>query len=116
MSITCFIAISLRFNESPEYMFYTLSLHDALPISTCPSKRLSSTTWPRSSRSSSVRDCGLAASRNGLSVVRSEEHTYELQSRFDLVCRLLLEKKNRLDRGRLAPLLWRYLPEARRYN
>src|SRR5437868_10811233 len=28
------------------------------------------------------------------SVVRSEEHTSELQSRFDLVCRLLLEKKN----------------------
>src|SRR5207249_9970813 len=28
--------------------------------------------------------------------VRSEEHTSELQSRFDLVCRLLLEKKNRL--------------------
>src|SRR5699024_12704598 len=29
--------------------------------------------------------------------VRSEEHTSELQSRFDLVCRLLLEKKNRRD-------------------
>src|SRR5437868_4394287 len=28
---------------------------------------------------------------------RSEEHTSELQSRFDLVCRLLLEKKNTLD-------------------
>src|SRR5437868_12141565 len=31
--------------------------------------------------------------------VRSEEHTSELQSRFDLVCRLLLEKKNQLDPG-----------------
>src|SRR5207249_7928422 len=31
---------------------------------------------------------------------RSEEHTSELQSRFDLVCRLLLEKKKKLDRGR----------------
>src|SRR5699024_11934969 len=30
---------------------------------------------------------------------RSEEHTSELQSRFDLVCRLLLEKKNRKKRG-----------------
>src|SRR5207249_7766769 len=32
-----------------------------------------------------------------LELVRSEEHTSELQSRFDLVCRLLLEKKNRLQ-------------------
>src|SRR5699024_12113024 len=32
---------------------------------------------------------------------RSEEHTSELQSRFDLVCRLLLEKKNYLTRGYL---------------
>src|SRR5699024_11785552 len=31
---------------------------------------------------------------NHLSLMRSEEHTSELQSRFDLVCRLLLEKKN----------------------
>src|SRR5207249_8455119 len=31
--------------------------------------------------------------------VRSEEHTSELQSRFDLVCRLLLEKKNRDNRS-----------------
>src|SRR5699024_12125657 len=31
--------------------------------------------------------------------LRSEEHTSELQSRFDLVCRLLLEKKNPTDRG-----------------
>ena len=30
---------------------------------------------------------------NDAEVVRSEEHTSELQSRFDLVCRLLLEKK-----------------------
>src|SRR5207249_5268098 len=32
-------------------------------------------------------------SRSGMNVFRSEEHTSELQSRFDLVCRLLLEKK-----------------------
>src|SRR5690349_24037060 len=42
---------------------------------------------------------------------RSEEHTSELQSRRDLVCRLLLEKKNRLPRGRddllhLYPSAW----------
>src|SRR5437868_10439576 len=33
--------------------------------------------------------------RAGLPIVRSEEHTSELQSRFDLVCRLLLEKKKK---------------------
>src|SRR5699024_12557417 len=37
----------------------------------------------------------LMTSKNfSLNIVRSEEHTSELQSRFDLVCRLLLEKKN----------------------
>src|SRR5699024_11771026 len=38
-----------------------------------------------------------AASAQGLVTVRSEEHTSELQSRFDLVCRLLLEKKKQLS-------------------
>src|SRR5437868_10272984 len=38
-------------------------------------------------------------------VMRSEEHTSELQSRFDLVCRLLLEKKNHLDLYSAYPLL-----------
>src|SRR5438105_8519625 len=37
----------------------------------------------------------LKAWRNALGADRSEEHTSELQSRVDLVCRLLLEKKNR---------------------
>src|SRR5437868_11388119 len=37
---------------------------------------------------------GLKASEPRLVIVRSEEHTSELQSRFDLVCRLLLEKNN----------------------
>src|SRR5438067_13106317 len=36
---------------------------------------------------------GLGAYANGMFHLRSEEHTSELQSRFDLVCRLLLEKK-----------------------
>src|SRR5438067_5413703 len=40
----------------------------------------------------------LAAAQNRR---RSEEHTSELQSRFDLVCRLLLEKKNQVGTGRL---------------
>src|SRR5437868_12437394 len=59
---------------------YTLSLHDALPISLCISS-------PQEGR----------LALESLDVdehFRSEEHTSELQSRFDLVCRLLLEKKN----------------------
>src|SRR5204863_5013535 len=41
-------------------------------------------------------------------IPRSEEHTSELQSRRDLVCRLLLEKKNELiESGKIRPALWR---------
>src|SRR5438067_7422826 len=73
---------------------YTLSLHDALPISeNCswpPVRSPANTCFPPCFRSSR------AVTRTFRSVLpsRSEEHTSELQSRFDLVCRLLLEKKN----------------------
>src|SRR5699024_12269410 len=62
---------------------YTLSLHDALPIFIC------AVVKARYGARSLVftRLCGEPAH------LRSEEHTSELQSRFDLVCRLLLEKK-----------------------
>src|SRR5699024_11578825 len=42
----------------------------------------------------SFRSVTLSLSSQPCKVFRSEEHTSELQSRFDLVCRLLLEKKN----------------------
>src|SRR6266513_6465411 len=67
------------FNDTATTEIYTLSLHDALPISAW-------TPISRLPRSSSRRTCHHA---------RSEEHTSELQSRFDLVCRLLLEKKKK---------------------
>src|SRR5258707_13377899 len=66
------------FNDTATTEIYTLSLHDALPISGAS---------PRDSRG----DCQRAG-RAGR-VARSEEHTSELQSRQYLVCRLLLEKK-----------------------
>src|SRR5438094_3480105 len=66
---------------------FTLSLHDALPISWRPPKR----PWALPSWS---RCTG-----------RSEEHTSELQSPYDLVCRLLLEKKKFS-----LPTLQPYLP------
>src|SRR5216683_7690792 len=67
------------FNDTATTEIYTLSLHDALPIR--------SKSPPRSSR-------WVNASWSSAST-RSEEHTSELQSRSDLVCRLLLEKKKR---------------------
>src|SRR5260370_25116112 len=69
------------FNDTATTEIYTLSLHDALPIS-----QLSSTEdWPHPVI---VEFLSAAAERN-----RSEEHTSELQSHLNLVCRLLLEKK-----------------------
>src|SRR5690606_39410018 len=79
---------------------YTLSLHDALPIS--PARLLAEVrrTPPRQDqphrRRPDVRRRPVAA-RGVRHAPRSEEHTSELQSRENLVCRLLLEKKNETD-------------------
>src|SRR5438874_10169727 len=64
---------------------YTLSLHDALPISVAKSTE-------RGALGSQASASAASPVRHG----RSEEHTSELQSRRDLVCRLLLEKKKQL--------------------
>src|SRR5256885_3136263 len=70
------------FNDTATTEIYTLSLHDALPIS----------TRARPSGSSA----SLAAARpRRRRWCRSEEHTSELQSPCNLVCRLLLEKKKK---------------------
>src|SRR2546429_9635522 len=73
------------FNDTATTEIYTLSLHDALPISWKPS------VWAKSLRCASTPT--KCADRRGAQPVRSEEHTSELQSRLHLVCRLLLEKK-----------------------
>src|SRR3982751_7132140 len=70
------------FNDTATTEIYTLSLHDALPISAPGAERGARPAAPR----------GRRAGRAG----RSEEHTSELQSRSDIVCRLLLEKKNNI--------------------
>src|SRR5438034_7074903 len=71
---------------------YTLSLHDALPISSSNHSGRRRRTRQRNARwASSWRKA--AGSRSGGPADRSEEHTSELQSHSDLVCRLLLEKK-----------------------
>src|SRR5215211_9530012 len=70
------------FNDTATTEIYTLSLHDALPIyyrsARCFEARPMCRTFPTPIDS------------------RSEEHTSELQSHSDLVCRLLLEKKKKI--------------------
>src|SRR5699024_12277004 len=82
------------FTAPPPTEIYTLSLHDALPISTCRNRqrcrcRPRAPAWPAPSAGPTRRSPSSAHEDRP----RSEEHTSELQSRFDLVCRLLLEKK-----------------------
>src|SRR5215813_15663756 len=77
------------FNDTATTEIYTLSLHDALPIST--SRTRGRSTSPRPRRAPTRCRRSPTCSRP----TRSEEHTSELQSRPHLVCRLLLEKKNK---------------------
>src|SRR5947209_13758598 len=83
---------------------YTLSLHDALPISAGGTQDAHELTLvgPVLDRKTDVFDCRGRARcafverfRDMIEFDRSEEHTSELQSRQYLVCRLLLEKKHR---------------------
>src|SRR5687768_17883333 len=82
-------------NPPPPTPLYTLSLHDALPIS------------PPAPQLTILLAAGTGATANARATEgyvrtgrRSEEHTSELQSRLHLVCRLLLEKKKTATRGR----------------
>src|SRR2546425_6667546 len=95
------------FNDTATTEIYTLSLHDALPISTS-SGNLGKWKPRRPSTSSST---GWSPVRSPLDEIseRSEEHTSELQSLAYLVCRLLLEKKK--ARGFLSGE-WRPRPRA----
>src|SRR5215813_15592577 len=75
------------FNDTATTEIYTLSLHDALPISWPGPSSPAACNWTRPSSTP-------APPRARSSARRSEEHTSVLQSRPHLVCRLLLEKKN----------------------
>src|SRR2546430_12437818 len=82
------------FNDTATTEIYTLSLHDALPISAQKGPldgRVAIVTG--GSRGIGVVIAALLA--EDAAAVRSEEHTSELQSQSNLVCRLLLEKKKR---------------------
>src|SRR2546430_13661834 len=92
------------FNDTATTEIYTLSLHDALPISCAPeprrarSRRLSGhrRRLGRPGGGQSGPGPGRLRRRGERAEVRSEEHTSELQSQSNLVCRLLLEKKKEI--------------------
>src|SRR2546427_7756449 len=87
------------FNDTATTEIYTLSLHDALPIFSfwCS---LAAASAPRSGMARTCLHCGWWAVpirwAPWPSMCRSEEHTSELQSQSNLVCRLLLEKKKKI--------------------
>src|SRR2546430_8295369 len=81
------LAVFFFFNDTATTEIYTLSLHDALPI--C--------LEPRTGGHYLIRTAA-ALGDAGAGHDRSEEHTSELQSQSNLVCRLLLEKKKKLQR------------------
>src|SRR5699024_12346408 len=84
------------FTAPPPTLLYTLSLHDALPISFGQGLegRIDLHWADGAVTLQPFTVTGSAGWTASLTKPRSEEHTSELQSRFDLVCRLLLEKKN----------------------
>src|SRR5438874_10288976 len=84
------------FNDTTPTEIYTLSLHDALPISrnADPGDRRAG----RAARHVLHPARAELFDQHAQDAERSEEHTSELQSRRDLVCRLLLEKKKKQKR------------------
>src|SRR5438477_8946906 len=82
--IHCSFSFFFFFNDTATTEIYTLSLHDALPISRTLSRPTDfGNAWTAGAFNSTTN--------------RSEEHTSELQSHVNLVCRLLLEKKKNLN-------------------
>src|SRR5437762_5848175 len=93
------IHLLYRFYKTPPSEVKTPSLHDALPIY---SRRATRADVPRAARRLSRADRGVVAGPRQhldphgiVGEPRSEEHTSELQSPMYLLCRLLLEKKNK---------------------
>src|SRR5205807_9150116 len=104
------------FNDTPTTKIYTLSLHDALPIlinrrnhgrnriftnpsmTTCPARVPVSVEFcPEASNATANKALAPPTPNSGFNN-RSEEHTSELQSPCNLVCRLLLEKKKKKEK------------------
>src|SRR5688572_32923657 len=91
-SVHSYLPSFFFFNDTATTEIYTLSLHDALPISGRRRASMQAMAQrPHHSTSMATR------ARSGW---RSEEHTSELQSQSNLVCRLLLEKKKKKKKKR----------------
>src|SRR6266480_2681156 len=93
-SASIVVFIFFFFNDTATTEIYTLSLHDALPISPTSSTAPAAAPTSASDTHAELTTCA----------ARSEEHTSELQSHVNLVCRLLLEKKKqqRHDQNAIA--------------
>src|SRR2546430_12613281 len=102
-SLHCFLFF---FNDTATTEIYTLSLHDALPIS----QRFEEGGWIAILRLEQPAMHQLA--RATLTRGRSEEHTSELQSQSNLVCRLLLEKKKTALLYTVSTMTTMYLPST----
>src|SRR5690606_39421642 len=110
--LRCHVISSLFLNDTSTTEIYTLSLHDALPISPPGVQGPSAGRRPRGGEARDLpprprtRHPGPGAFRPRLVqqarqlASRSEEHTSELQSRENLVCRLLLEKKKKIKHNK----------------
>src|SRR3712207_8421212 len=96
------------FNDTATAEIYTLSLHDALPIYLTLNRMTATLSGGESQRIRLATQIGSNLTgvlyvldeptiglhqRDNIRLIRSEEHTSELQSRQYLVCRLLLEKQ-----------------------
>src|SRR5256885_3655506 len=86
-----FLTLFFFFNDTATTEIYTLPLRDALPISAALESQCAHRDPP--ARPHRADDQVGACASADLVVGRSEEHTSELQSPCNLVCRLLLEKK-----------------------
>src|SRR5438876_6002542 len=93
---------SFFFNHTPTTDIYTLSLHDALPIFANREFQRQLFKILQSRAVSSLQE--RVFNNTFGDVIRSEEHTSELQSPVHLVCRLLLEKKNTLTKSHISTL------------
>src|SRR5438094_2971478 len=92
-SIFLFCIHLFFFSVTQTTEFYTLSLHDALPISHL-----------LEAIDDQLHILGPGFRTDQDRILRSEEHTSELQSPYELVCRLLLEKKKKIGRPASASL------------